>query len=186
MLTLHTLLVGLVIFLARLADVSLGTIRTLATVQGRSQLAFILGFFEITLWVTVISAIVQEVNDQPILGLFYGLGFATGNVVGMSIERKLAMGFAVLRVITRNAGEAIASTLRQRGQSVTTFLGEGMKGPVMELFIVSRRKDLKDLLGVIKKEDPEAFYIIEHAQGVSKIQYPIFQPTGWRAIIKKK
>lgn len=186
--TLHILLTGLFIFFARIVDVSIGTVRTIVTVQGRTRLAFVLGFFEVTLWVTIISAIVKQIYTAPVLAVFYGLGFATGNVAGIAIERKIALGHVALRAFTRNAGAAVAARLRAAGQVVTTFPGEGRDGPVTEVLVVCRRKDIKWILDFIKTEDPDAFYIIEQAREVSHLQMPVYasMPTGWRAILKRK
>lgn len=183
----HTLVTGLAIFFARICDVSLGTLRTIATVQGRTKVAFVLGFFEISIWITVVSAVVHKIATEPILGLFYALGYATGNAVGIIMERKMAFGFLVLRVFTRTAGKSIADRLRERGQLVTIFLGEGMRGPVTELYIVTRRRDLKWILKIIMEDDQEAFYTTEYTKDVSKVLRPTLQPaTGWRAVVKKK
>jgi uncharacterized protein YebE (UPF0316 family) len=185
--TLHILLVGLLIFFARIVDVSIGTIRTIVTVQGRPRLAFVLGFIEVTLWVTIISAIVKQIYTAPVLAIFYGLGFATGNVVGIAMERKIALGHVALRAFTRTAGKVLAAKLRKLGQVVTTFEGEGRDGPVTELLVVCRRKDIKWILETIKAEDADAFYIIEQAREVSHLQLPVYQePTGWRAVLKRK
>jgi uncharacterized protein YebE (UPF0316 family) len=186
--TLQILLTGLFIFFARIVDVSIGTVRTIVTVQGRTRLAFVLGFFEVTLWVTIISAIVKQIYTAPILALFYGLGFATGNVVGIAIERKLALGHVALRVFVRDSSAAVTARLHSAGQVVTTFLGEGRDGPVTEVLVVCRRKDIRWILDLVKTEDPEAFYIIEQAREVSHAQMPVYapMPTGWRAILKRK
>ena len=187
MINVNILITGLLIFIARICDVSLGTIRTIVTVQGRTGIAFVLGFLEILIWITVVSTVVYKIKELPILSLFYALGFASGNAVGIMVERKIAFGFIVLRVITRNAGKTIADHLRKLGQTVTSFVGEGMHGPVSELYIVCRRRDLKWILPIVKKEDPNAFYITEQARDVSKVLRPICQPiTGWRAVFKKK
>jgi len=185
--SLHILLIGLLIFCARIVDVSIGTMRTIVTVQGRTRLAFVLGFIEVTLWVTIISAIVKQIHTAPVLAVFYGLGFATGNVVGIALERKLALGHLALRAFTRKAGSALAAKLRAAGQVVTTFEGEGRDGPVTELLVVCRRKDIKWILDLIKADDPDAFYIIEQAREVSHLQMPVYEePTGWRAVLKRK
>ena len=183
----HILLVGILIFCARIVDVSIGTIRTIVTVQGRTRLAFVLGFMEVTLWVTIISAIVKQIYGAPVLAVFYGLGFATGNVVGIALERKMALGHVALRAFTRKAGLATAARLRAGGQVVTAFEGEGRDGPVTELLVVCRRKDIKQVLDLIKTEDPDAFYIIEQAREVSRMQITACpEPTGWRAVLKRK
>ena len=89
---LSTLGLGILIFLARVADVTLGTVRTMSIVQGRTKMSFFLGFVEISMWLAVISAVISKIATSPILGFFYALGFSTGNVVGIMIERKLAFG----------------------------------------------------------------------------------------------
>lgn len=182
-----TLLTGVLVFLARIGDVSLGTMRTISIVYGRTKVAFFLGFVEVSVWLVVITAVINRIMTKPILGIFYALGFATGNVVGIMLERRLAFGNIVLRVISPQSGKKMARLLRKMGYAVTTFEGQGMTGPVNMLYIVSRRKDLKDIMSTIMEIDPDAFYITEQAGVVSRIYRPFMpQRTGWRAILKKK
>lgn len=182
-----TLATGMLIFLARIFDVSIGTIRTIVTVQGRTVIAFILAVFEIIVWVLVAGAVITRIKEAPLLTVFYALGFATGNVVGILVERKIAFGLIVFKVITRDKTHSLTTRLREMGQAVTVFTGEGVSGPVHELYIVCRRRDLKRLIPIVKEEDPCAFYITEQARDVSKVLRPICQPvTGWRAVPKKK
>ncbi|MDA8137469.1 MAG: DUF5698 domain-containing protein [Desulfobacteraceae bacterium] len=183
----HILITGLIIFVARICDVSIGTVRTIITVQGRSVVAFFLAIFEILIWIWVVSTVIQQVKAQPILALFYAVGYATGNVVGINVERKLAFGLIILKVITREAGKRLADCLRAKGQPVTIFRGEGMQGPVDELYIACRRRDLKWLLSDVREIDPDAFYVIEQARDISKVLRPIYTPLGgWRAATKRK
>jgi len=175
------------VFVARLTDVSLGTLRTIAIVHGRTMLSFWLGFFESAIWLAVVSTIVQSVLQQPLLGVVYAFGFASGNLVGIKIEKFIAMGHLILRIISRKNSHLITSQMRDKGYRVTTFAGEGMNGPVQELYVVCRRKDLKKLLQTVLMLDPEAFYVTEQAGSVSNVCRPIMQPvTGWRAVFKKK
>lgn len=185
MLDAATLLTGLVIFLARVIDVGLGTIRTLMIVQGRTSTAFMLGFVEISIWLWVISTVVPRIAQEPLLGVFYAFGFASGNALGIKMERRLAFGHLILRVITRHEG--LADTVRKAGFAVTTFAGQGMSGPVTELYIVCRRRDLHSIIDTVKKEDPDVFYLTEFAGAVSKVCRPFLtRPTGWRATGKRK
>jgi len=187
MMDVNILLTGIIIFCARICDVSIGTVRTIVTVQGRTGIAFVLAVFEIVIWITVASTVIHQITDRPILVLFYALGFATGNVVGILVERKLAFGAIILKVITRNDGYSLADALRKMGQPVTVFVGEGMTGPVLELYIVCRRKDLKWLLPEVKKKERNAFYVIEQARDMSKLLKPVYTPIGgWRAAFKRK
>lgn len=184
---LHMVLLGLVIFIARVCDVSIGTVRTIVTVHGRSGVAFFLGLVEISLWLAAASTVIVQVKDAPILGAFYVLGYATGNYLGIQMERKIAFGSLILRVITAVRGKEMADALREKGQAVTVFTGEGFRGTVKELYIVCRRRDLRWILPLVKAQDPEAFYITERAGSVSKVLRPVALPaTGWRAIFKKK
>ncbi len=154
------------IFFARICDVSFGTIRTIVTVQGKTVLAFVLGFFEVIIWISIVSTVVWRIKESPILVLFYAFGYATGNVVGILVERKLALGMTVIRIISTVLGKQIADRLRSLGQPVTTFIGQGLKGDVIELFIVCRRRDQKWILDIAKSIDPTAFYTSEIARDV--------------------
>ena len=187
MLENHILLTGIVVFFARICDVSIGTVRTIVTVQGRSVIAFILALFEITIWVTVAGTVINQIKDQPLLVVFYASGYATGNVVGIMVERKLAFGIIILKILTRNAGKEIANFLRMKGQAVTVFIGEGMAGPVNELYVACRRRDLKWILPQVKNMDKNVFYVIEQARDMSKVLKPINTPMGgWQTVFKKK
>jgi len=182
-----TLLMGLGIFLARICDVSIGTVRTIVTVQGRTVVAFCLGFAELVIWISVVGTVVNQIQDKPVLIVFYALGFSTGTVLGILVERQLAFGHIVLRIITSRRGEKLAHDLRKMGQAVTSFMGEGMYGPVKELYVVCRRRDLKRILLVVRQIDPDAFYITEQAGDVSKLMRPIHPPAaGWLSVLKKK
>ncbi len=181
------LLTGILVFCARIIDVSIGTLRTISIIRGKTKIAFVLGFFEISMWLLVLSTVLDKVMNYPIIALFYAFGFSTGNVVGILIEKRLAMGQIVMRIITSQHGELLASEIRQEGFPVTTVDGEGAKGNVLILFIACERKNLKRIIPIIEKHTPEAFYVIEHAGSISKVYNPSNVPrTGWRAILKKK
>jgi uncharacterized protein YebE (UPF0316 family) len=106
--------------------------------------------------------------------------------VGILVERKLAFGLMVLRVITASSGQKMAERLRNKGLAVTIFYGEGMNGTVTELYMAIRRKDLPWILTLVKEEDPAAFYITEQARDVSKSLKPISTTCndGW-SLFKK-
>jgi len=180
-------ILGALVFLARIVDVSVGTLRTISIIQGRSKVAFFLAFIETTVWLLVLSAVLPQVMSSPILGVFYAFGFATGNVVGIMVEKKLAMGYTNFRVITTRFAKEITNSLRAKGFAVTNFEGEGKDGKVTEIYVVSDRKNLPALVKIVKEIEPEAFYIAEQAGIVSKIRRPTMVPTtGWRAVQKKK
>ena len=180
-------LLGILIFLARVVDVSVGTLRTISIVQGRTKIAFFLAFIETSVWLLVLSAVLPQVMHTPILGVFYAFGFATGNVVGIMAEKRLAMGYTNFRVITTKFAREITSSLREKGFAVTTFEGEGKDGKVTEIYVASEIKNLPTLVKLVKEIEPDAFYIAEQAGYMSKIHRPTMVPTtGWRGVQKKK
>lgn len=177
----QVLLTGFLVFAARICDVSIGTVRTIVTVQGRSVLAFCLAVFEVTIWITVVSTVINQISSMPILAIFYSLGYATGNVVGIQVEKKLAFGMIILKVFTQKDGQKMADAFRAQRQPVTVFNGEGMSGPVTELYIVCRRRELRRMIPRVREIDPDAFYVVEMARDVSKILKPVCTPLGgWR------
>jgi len=180
-------LLGVLIFFARIIDVSVGTLRTISIVQGRTKIAFFLAFIETSVWLVVLSEVLPKVVQAPILGVFYAFGFASGNVVGILVEKRLAMGYINFRIITGKYAKEITNTLREKGFAVTNFEGEGKDGKVTEIYVVSDRKNLPGLIKIVKGIEPDAFYIAEQAGLVSKIRRPTMVPTtGWRAVQKKK
>jgi len=181
------LLTGILIFLARIMDVSLGTLRTISIVQGRTWAAFWLGFVEIIIWLWVVSAVIPHVREIPVLAIFYAFGFAFGNMVGIRLEKLLAFGHIIIRVISKKHFAKMADTIREAGFAVTTFQGEGLSGPVIELYIVCRRRDFMGIIRMVHSIEPDAFYFTEQVGSVSKLYRPTLTPvTGWRAILKKK
>lgn len=172
------------IILARITDVSLGTLRTIVVVQGRRKLAWVLGFFEILIWVVVVSKVIQNLSE-PAYAVAYALGYATGNVVGITLENWLAYGEQVIRVFTRE-GETIAAQLRSEGFRVTTFAGEEGDGPVDMLFIEAPRKKITDIALFVRQIDPSCAYIIDDVRTVSHTALRLHAPTGWRTILKRK
>jgi len=182
-----TIALGITIFAARVVDVTIGTIRTISTVRGRTRAAFLLGLAEISIWLFVIAAVITDIHERPILGLFYALGFSTGNVVGILVEKRLALGHVVLRVFARSNGARLAQAIRKAGYTVTTFEGRGAAGPVIEVYVVCRRRALPEILKIVGEVTPKAFHVIELAGTVNRpVQAPLYRATGWRAVLKKR
>ncbi len=175
--TVDVLFLGVLIFLAEVAVLTLGTVRTMVTVLGESKAAFFLGCLEMILWIFGTSAVMLKVGEEPFLGVCYAVGFACGNVVGIMAEKKLALGNVVVRVISAWRGTEIAQAVRNAGFGITTVAGEGSDGPVTVQFVVCKRKDMKHVLSAAREVDPELFYTFETAGGVSEVS----SPTGSRA-----
>jgi len=176
--------VAVVIFAARTVDVAIGTVRTLAVVQGRTGLASVLGFVEICIWFTAVSEAVVRVGDAPWLLAAFAGGFAAGNMVGIALERRLAIGDCVVRMIS-NRGQDVATAVGPMAREVTTFEGHGGRGPTMLVYALCPRRRLPALLARAAEMDPHVFYSVDRFSETRPLE-PTLQPTGWRAILKKK
>jgi len=173
------------VFLLRITDVSLGTFRTVSVVQGRVGLSVLIGFFEVLIWVLVVSQVIVGVRDNPVLLVAYAAGFSAGNAVGITLERNLAAGSCVLRMIASNGGEKIADALRAAGYLITTFDGKGRDGVRTMLFTSCPRRELPNVLRLVGQLDPRVFYTVERFSRTGYL-VPLPDPTGWRAVFKKK
>ena len=157
----------ILIFSLRIVDVSIATIRLLSAVRGRKLTAAALGFVEILIWIVVIGTVVRNLSS-PLLVISYAAGFSAGTFVGMTIEEKLALGLAEVRIISQAAGVEIAEALREMGFGVTEILGQGRAGRVEILTTVVRRRSLDDILAEIERWDPEAFVSVDEPRSIHR------------------
>jgi uncharacterized protein YebE (UPF0316 family) len=182
---LPVLLTCLLIIVARLADVSLATIRTIMTIQGRKAVAISISIFELLIWVFVVSRVMRDIGQQPAYGFAYAFGFALGTWSGMTIEARLALGRQVVRIITRQ-GPELATVLRDSGLRVTQFDGHGRDGPVQELFIEVERRQAREVIAQARERDPRCYYMVDDIRDASSAQVELSAATGWRSILKRK
>ncbi len=157
---LMPIVIPLLIFLARIIDVSLGTIRIICISRGIRLLAALLGFIEILIWLMAISQIFHNLTNVANY-IAYAAGFGMGTFVGISIERKLSMGNLMIRVITKKDAVDLIKTLISHRYGVTTLDAQGATGAVKVLYIIARRKNLEKVISIIKEFNPKAFYTIE-------------------------
>jgi len=156
----------LLIFLARVADVTIGTMRIIFVSRGFRLVAACAGFFEILIWLFAISQIMTNL-DNWVLFMAYASGYAVGNYIGITIEQRLALGYLVVRVITQRDGTVLEENLRNANFVVTSVDAEGGRGPVKVLFTVLKRKMLPTMVELIKSTNPLAYYTIEDLRSVS-------------------
>lgn len=160
----------LLIFFARVGDVSLGTLRVVMVTQGRRGRAAMLGFFEVLIWVFAVSKVLSNLGN-PVFAVAYALGFASGTYVGLTVERWAAMGHQVVRVFSRQ-GHQIAEHLRAAGYRVTVFEGHGRDGPVHSLYTETARRQVPRLLTEARQIDPVCFYVIDDVRAASSVNDP--------------
>jgi uncharacterized protein YebE (UPF0316 family) len=160
-------LMPLLIFLARICDVSIGTMRIIFVSKGKRNIAPILGFFEVLIWITAISKIMQNL-DNYINYIAYAAGFATGNFVGMIIEEKLAMGIMMIRVFAHERGPDLVQTLNASGYGATSVEAFGAREKVHLIYTIVQRNELANVLEIITGLNPKAFYTIEDVKAANE------------------
>jgi uncharacterized protein YebE (UPF0316 family) len=155
----------LLVFLAELCVVTIGTIRIIFVARGMKVLAPVLGFFEVSIWLFAIGQIMQNLSDVGCYLAFAG-GFTAGNFLGVIIEKKLAIGSVVIRVITAKDANHLMEALQAAEYGVTTIDAHGSTGPVKIVFTAVRRKELDSVVAIIKGFDPKAFYSVDDLQSL--------------------
>ena len=153
-------LVALLIFCMRILDVSIGTVRVIYTIRGQRAASVFLGVIESGIWIFAISRAFKYV-ETPVSMVGWALGFGAGTFVGITLEKWIATGHIVIRVIGSDHAEQLRLALMKEDVGVTGLHGEGRDGRNQILFVVAHRRRGKHLLGVIQQIDPEAFITID-------------------------
>jgi uncharacterized protein YebE (UPF0316 family) len=172
------------VLLLRIGDVALGTMRTIVVVNGRIRLSVALGFLEVLIWTTAVSQVILRLRESPVLIVAYAGGFAAGNAVGIVLERRLALGQCVVRMISQES-DRVVDVLSSFGPVRGVFQSE-REGPSERLvFATLARTDLQEAVRRVKAVDPDVFYVVDRfAQTNGRMPLP--RPTGWRAVLKMK
>ena len=157
----------LLIFLARIVDQSLGILRIIFATKGLRFPAFFAGLFESLVWLLAISQIMNQL-DNVFCYLAFAIGFATGNVFGIYLEKKISIGLVVVRVIFQMDSKKTVDLLKESNFRITIGDATGMKGPVKMLFSTFNRSDLKRFLQILNKNNPTAFYTVEDVKMVKE------------------
>jgi len=159
--------IPLLIFAARLGDVTLGTVRIILVSRGMRLLAPAVGFFEVLVWLFALSTVMQHL-DRPLNFVAWAAGFAIGTYVGILVEDKLALGLLSVRVITEDDASALLERLRQARFGVTDFAARGLQGRVRFLLTVIARRDLDRVLDIVRDAHPGAFVSVSDVRSASE------------------
>ena len=151
---------ALLIFALRIVDVSLDTMRVLFAIRGKREIAGVLGFFMALTWIFAAGNAMKHL-DSILHVLGYAAGYATGTMVGITIERLVAYGLANVRIISRHGGVEIAEALRERGYGVTEQGAYGREGQVEIVNSVVQRAHMDEVLAIVDRFDPQAFVTVE-------------------------
>lgn len=167
MFTISSILLAVGVFFLRVLDMAADTLRVLFVVRGRKKLAWLLGFFQSTVFVVAITSVLSHL-DNPLTVIGYAAGFATGNVVGMYIEDRLAIGHVQFSIISSRRGAVVADKLREAGYAVTEIPARGRDGTVAILQVSVLRKDRDTVETIVLEADPEAFVTAEDVRPVRR------------------
>jgi len=161
----------IMIFCARICDVTMGTIRVIFISKGVRYLAPVIGFFEVIIWLLAIGQVMNNLTNI-VSYIAYGAGFATGTFIGMYIEEKISLGLTSVRIITKKDPLELIQYLRSHNYGVTSVDGEGGTGRVKMIFTIIRRQDLTQVVSIIKEFHPNAFYSVEEVKSVAEGVFP--------------
>jgi uncharacterized protein YebE (UPF0316 family) len=159
-LSMHLIFPFLLIIIARICDVSMGTLRVAFIARGRKYLAAACGFIEVFIWIVVVSRILSGERSLAAY-VAYAVGFACGTLVGMFIEERLAVGWSLVRIITHKPVGDFMRQLSTAGFGVTQQDAQGARGPVQVIVTLMPRKRVDEIQSLLQAFDPEAFYTVE-------------------------
>jgi uncharacterized protein YebE (UPF0316 family) len=166
-LTQQSILIALLIFVVRVISTSLDTLRVILTLRSSKFWVWVLGFFNSAIWVLTFAFVLADI-DNIVNVIVYAAGFATGNVVGMWIEDRLAIGFSEVRVISPKWGAAILEVLRENNYAVTEIPGRGKDGMVSVITSSVRRSQVHDIEKLVRDVDVDAFITTEDVVAVQR------------------
>ena len=170
--------IPLLIFLARIVDVSMGTLRIVFVSRGHKILAMVVGFLEVLVWLTVLGQVMQNLTN-PVNYVAYAAGFAAGNFVGLTLEERLAMGIVSLQVITQAFADELAERLRKEHVGVTVVGAQGMEGHVRIVYAVIKRRVLARTIKIVQEMNPRAFICVQDVRAVREGVFPLMLPRRW-------
>jgi len=165
------------IFMARICDVTLDTLRIIYVSRGMKFAAPMIGFFEVLIWLMAISQIFQNLSN-PVCYIAYAGGFAMGNFIGIILEEKMAIGTVVIRIITQKESMQLIEVLKTNRYGVTHVDAQGVMGPVKIIFTIVKRKDIDRVLEIVRACNPLAFFTIEDVRSARKGVFPLRGTRG--------
>ncbi|NLD91239.1 MAG: DUF2179 domain-containing protein [Fibrobacter sp.] len=169
----------MIILVAKMTEVSIGTLRHILITKGYRKLGASLSFLEITLWIFVASRVIIGIAEAPIKGIIYSLGYAVGVYIGSRIESRIALGRVLIQVIVEeNIGHSMLTSLRENGYGVTSVNANGRHSNKLMLIIYANRLKKEKIIDLIHKVDQKALVVISHVDVLKGGYYPSWRRLG--------
>ncbi|MDR8394055.1 DUF2179 domain-containing protein [Aliifodinibius sp. S!AR15-10] len=180
--------VPVIIFFARICDVSMGTIRIIFISRGMKIKAALLGFVEVLIWIMVVTQLIQHL-DYWVNYIAFAGGFAAGNYMGITLENKLKVGTVITRVITNKPANILIEQLKEAGFMITRLDAYGGEGPVEIIFMIVKRKRLSEAVQIIESFDADAFYSVEDVkyssgESTDKMPFPMTNRSAFDRLLR--
>lgn len=163
----QTTIYPVLIFSLKVPEICINTLRIILIAKGFKLYASVLTFIEASLWLTVLTLVFTKL-DNPASIVAYAMGMAVGIYLGIVLEKKIALGVVLIRVITQLSAKELLKNLRKLGFRVTEVFGESNYGKVGILFAVVKRNNIRDFIEIVTRFNPKAFYTIEEINHVSQ------------------
>jgi len=157
----------LIIFLAKIVEITLSTLRTVLVTKGEKIYVAIIGFIEVSIWLKVVSVVLTGISESPAKMLAYALGYACGSLVGLTLEEKIGLGYSTIQIIVnKDQGNVLAKLLRDEGKAVTILEGEGMDSKKSVLLTHIKRKDKELIMKKIEELNIQAVVTISETKKI--------------------
>jgi len=177
-------LLPVLIFFARVLDVSIGTMRIVFLSRGVRLMAPVFGFFEVLIWLIAISRIMGNLTSW-VNYVAYASGFAAGNYVGMYLENRLAMGLLSVMIITPDDASALVRMFKECRFGVTQVAGQGAQGEVRVIYVIIKRRDLALVSRMLAEHRPDAFVVVNDIRSAAGGVFPAetIRTNLWRRLL---
>lgn len=163
---MEILILCIKIFLVRILDVSLGTIRTIITVKSKALIASIVGFFEVLVWFLIVKEALNTTNNSIFIAISYSIGFATGTYIGSKLSDRFIKGTLSIQIVTNKV--QIIDFLRKQGYAVSVIDISEIDDKIKKYMLVMEinKKDLNEIKSLIRHIDNKAFLVVNESKYV--------------------
>jgi len=160
------LLTCLKIFAARIVDVSLGTLRTVFFVRGKTLEPFIIAFFEVLIWYAIAREALITEGNAVLIAISYAAGYATGTFIGSKLSNILIKSVVGVQIVVKENSDKLINILRKKGFAVSIIeLKNDYEGNNKDmLYIQVNNRKLKELTNLVKKHDNSAFIVVNETK----------------------